>query len=59
MEQNLGYEKGDICNRDGCKGIIDEFEKDLGCSCHITAPCSSCCHAYEYCPDCDWLPDQP
>lgn len=33
----LGFEKGDKCNRDGCTGIIEEYERDV-CSCHITPP---------------------
>lgn len=50
----LGYLKGEVCNRDGCTGIIDEFEKEGSCSCHSSAPCSNCVDSAEYCPICDW-----
>ncbi len=49
-----GIEKGEICNRNSCKGIIDEHEKETGCSCHINAPCGSCERDYSFCPECDW-----
>lgn len=58
MEEE-GIYKGDKCNRNGCNGIIEEHEKERGCSCHINPPCSSCCHNYEYCPECGWEPEQP
>lgn len=54
-----GTEEGQMCNRDGCTGIITFHENDNACSCHIVAPCSSCCHNYEYCPECEWEPEQP
>ena len=49
----LGFLIGTICNRNGCKGIIDEYERK-GCSCHINPPCSSCTEARAFCPECDW-----
>ncbi len=49
-----GYEKGEMCNRDGCVGIIDEREKEGSCSCHISPPCSTCVDDRHYCPVCDW-----
>ena len=51
---DLGYLKGEICNRGGCLGIIEEHELDGGCSCHINPPCSYCTTSREYCPECDW-----
>lgn len=54
MEQEIGYMKGEECNRNGCKGIIDEHEKEGCCSCHINPPCSYCVDAAEYCPECGW-----
>lgn len=56
MEQNLniGYLKGEACNRDGCQGIITEHNSDGGCSCHINAPCGYCTTSREYCPECEW-----
>lgn len=49
-----GFEKGEICNRDDCKGIIQEKDLDGGCSCHINPPCGYCTTPKEYCPICDW-----
>lgn len=50
-----GIEKGEICNRNNCKGIIDESDKQGdGCSCHINPPCSYCCEQNQYCPECGW-----
>lgn len=54
-----GCEEGDICNRDGCKGIIKERDGDRHCSCHISPPCPDCCRNYNYCPECEWEPEQP
>lgn len=49
-----GYCKGDVCNRDGCKGILDEHEKDGCCSCHINPPCGYCTHDTTFCPECGY-----
>lgn len=49
-----GYLKGEVCNRDGCKGVIEEGYKEGGCSCHINPPCSYCTTPSEYCPECGW-----
>lgn len=49
-----GIEKGDVCGRNGCKGIIDEYEKDGCCTCHIVAPCTYCTTPNQYCPECGW-----
>lgn len=54
MNSNIGYEKGECCNRDGCDGIIDEYEKDGCCSCHINPPCSYCTEPNAYCGKCGW-----
>jgi len=54
-----GIYPGETCNRDGCKGIIREREKDGGCYCHLSAPCGSCCQDYTYCDSCDYEPIQP
>lgn len=54
MGHTVGYLKGDVCNRNGCVGIIDEHTKDGSCSCHINPPCSYCTSDNNYCPSCDW-----
>lgn len=51
--QEINYEEGEICNRNGCKGIIKCYEKDT-CSCHINPPCSSCTEPRAYCETCKW-----
>lgn len=57
----VGCEIGEVCNRNGCKGILaDDGELDgLSCNCHISPPCSKCTHDPAYCPECDWEPEQP
>lgn len=49
-----GYCKDEICNRNNCKGIIDEYELDGGCSCHINPPCGYCTEPSGYCNTCGW-----
>ncbi len=51
---NVGYAKGEVCNRLGCDGILEEHYSDGSCSCHINPPCSHCVEAREFCPDCGW-----
>lgn len=51
---NLGQSKGEICNRDGCDGIINERGKEGGCSCHTSQPCDYCTENDSYCPKCEW-----
>lgn len=53
-ELKLGYEAGETCNRDGCKGTISEKYVDGSCSCHSNPPCSYCTTVREYCDECDW-----
>ncbi len=54
MKTEHGIEKGEVCNRDDCQGIIDEHDTDSCCSCHISPPCSYCTDSREYCPVCNW-----
>ncbi len=54
MNDYEGIEKGEVCNRDGCTGIIDEHEKEGGCSCHINPPCWYCVHDATFCPVCGY-----
>lgn len=49
-----GHEKGEVCNREGCIGVIDEHDKDGCCSCHINPPCGYCTEPNAYCPECGW-----
>lgn len=49
-----GLIKGEICNRNGCAGIIDEHDTETSCSCHVNPPCSHCNTDRNYCPVCDW-----
>lgn len=50
----IGYEKGEVCNRNNCSGIIEEYDIDGSCSCHVNPPCSYCTTPKEYCPACGW-----
>lgn len=49
----IGYEEGDVCNRDGCPGIIKNAPVE-NCTCFICAPCSRCVEDRTYCPECDY-----
>lgn len=50
--------KGEVCNRDGCKGVIKERDHEHdGCSCHLNPPCGYCTENLAYCPECDWDSD--
>ena len=50
----IGCFTGEICNRNGCRGSIDEYESESSCSCHINPPCSYCVDDRHYCPTCNW-----
>jgi len=54
MQDEIGIETGELCNRKGCLGIIQETENERGCSCHINPPCSGCTTDRHYCPVCEW-----
>lgn len=56
MNTEPGFEKGHVCNRDGCTGIIQERNDGTYCSCHLNPPCSHCVDSIErmHCPICDW-----
>lgn len=49
-----GYCEGETCNRNGCKGIIEEYEKDGCCSCHSNPPCGYCTEPNAFCYTCGW-----
>lgn len=49
-----GYEIGEVCGRNNCKGVIENIEPEGGCSCHIRPPCGYCTTPREFCPNCDW-----
>lgn len=55
-EVKEGTDEGEVCNRDGCLGIIERDEHfSGGCSCHTgNPPCSFCVDAKLHCPLCDW-----
>lgn len=58
--EDYGFEKGAICGRYGCIGIIQEEDNGTSCTCFQNAPCSHCVDSIErmYCPVCDWHGDQ-
>lgn len=49
----FGWEEGDICNRNGCLGIL-HLTIIEGCCCHISPPCHACTNQGIYCPSCYW-----
>jgi hypothetical protein len=52
-----GEVSGELCNRNGCVGVIEEILRDGCCSCHINPPCSYCIDAEYYCPVRGWGDD--
>lgn len=53
MNNEHGLLNGEICNRNGCKGIV--FHEPEGCcSCHLNPPCSFCTDDGAVCFDCGW-----
>ena len=55
IEDEEGYFEGELCNRDGCFGIIETIEKEGGCYCHTgNPPCGYCTQQNEYCEKCGW-----
>ena len=53
MEDEVGVMDGDICNRDGCEGIL-ELSHVENCSCHINPPCQACVGRSIVCPVCGY-----
>ena len=51
IEDEPGSEEGDRCNRDECEGHM-RIKTDGNCSCHLSAPCSSCTNAWLECDIC-------
>lgn len=50
---DIGYCEGDICNRNGCKGVVALHAAE-DCSCHLHPPCPACTAPRAYCETCDW-----
>jgi hypothetical protein len=51
-----GKAAGDACNRDGCLGIMEEYQDsdEYPCTCHCgNPPCTNCCSALANCSECD------
>jgi len=55
---SIGFVSGEICNRNECKGIIEEGLKEGNCSCHINPPCNYCITDTHFCPICGWEADE-
>lgn len=60
MSGQIGTEEGDVCNRDGCEGVIEFLpeNKDGSCSCHISPPCGHCTSTMPECPVCGWREEE-
>lgn len=52
-----GDMEGHICNRDGCRGILEVVPVE-NCSCHISAPCPGHENQILTCPECDWSSEE-
>lgn len=48
-----GVSDGDVCNRDGCEGIL-EYPPVKDCYCHLSPPCHNCTENPLTCPECGW-----
>lgn len=48
--------EGDTCGLNGCLGRL-EYGSVYNCSCHISAPCSSCVTNPLRCTECGWIDD--
>lgn len=55
----IGLVESDVCNRDGCKGVMQEQDTDTCCSCHISPPCSHCTDAIFECVECGEETENP
>lgn len=53
----FGYEEGEVCGRNGCKGVI-HLPKVEGCTCFKNAQCGACTSNYFTCPVCGWTCDE-
>lgn len=53
IKETIGTEEGDVCNRDGCEGIL-EYGKVRGCTCFISPPCFKCVENPLICETCGW-----
>ncbi len=52
MQNRLGYEEGDTCNRAGCLGIIEWTQPE--CHCQLCDPGSCDCITKISCNTCDY-----
>lgn len=54
MEEKLkiGMEEGDVCNREGCLGLLRVAYPEMSCRCHISPPCARCVGSFVECPVC-------
>lgn len=51
-----GKNAGEACNREGCLGVMEEYNHsdEWPCTCHCgNPPCSSCCSTSVKCSECD------
>jgi len=54
-----GLVQDDVCNREGCKGVMHEQDNDTSCSCHICPPCSHCVDMIFECDECGTEAEEP
>ncbi len=51
QELILGEIEGDICNEDGCEGVL-EYPPVKNCTCFLSPPCYNCVHNLLTCSVC-------
>ncbi len=51
--ETVGQLEGEVCGRQGCKGVIKERPVE-NCSCHIAPPCGEHTEPREHCETCGW-----
>lgn len=55
-----GTQEGEICGRDGCKGVLvrDYGDEDYVCAEEPGCHCGYCLDRYHMCPECGWHEDE-
>lgn len=57
VEPSKGENEGDVCNRNGCDGVL-HFPPVADCCCHVSPPCQRCIENELCCTKCDWTPSE-
>ena len=52
MNNEIGWCEGEVCNRNGCDGVMEKIDDGRGCTCFIVSPCSHCVDMLFECNKC-------